>query len=352
MSLKLSTGKMMPMIKSRRRRSIILLLLGSITFIALLYRYGEHWLREVLLYLSKAAWARQAVSNFSLAWLVASRFVAGEDIESAIAAARDLNARGMSVAMDYLGESVTNVQDTIDARDEILYLLDCIHETGVDAYVSIKLSQLGVKIDEELALENVRRLLQRARQYHNEIHIDMEESALVDTTLAIYRALRHDYGFANVGAVIQSYLYRSDDDVRRLVEEGAQVRLVKGAYAEPPEIAYPDKADTDASFVRLMQMLLDESARQNGVYLAVATHDEEMIQATIDYARRHNIPAGAYEFQMLYGVRRELQQQLVDAGYQVRVYVPYGTAWYPYFMRRLAERPANLWFFISSLFRR
>ena len=338
--------------KSRRLPSILLLLLGSAAFIAVLWRYGERWLRELLLYLSGAAWARQAASGTPLAWRVAGRFVAGEDNESAISAAGDLNARGMAVAMDYLGESVTNVQDTIDARDEILHLLDCIHETGVDAYVSIKLSQLGVKIDKALALENVRCLLQRARQYHNQIHIDMEESALVDSTLEIYRALRYDYGFDNVGVVIQSYLYRSEADVQQLVAEGAPVRLVKGAYAEPPEVAYPAKADTDANFIRLMQMLLGPPARRNGVYLAVASHDELMIRATIDYAQAYHVPTGAYEFQMLYGIARELQQQLADAGYRVRIYVPYGTAWYPYLMRRLAERPANLWFFISNLLRK
>ena len=338
--------------KSRRLPSILLLLLGSAAVVAVLYRYGERWLRVLLLYLSGAAWARQAVTSVPLAWRVAGRFVAGEDIESAITAAHDLNTRGMLVAVDYLGESVINVQDTIDARDEILHLLDCIHDTGVNAYVSIKLSQLGLKIDKALALENLRCLLQRARQYHNQIHIDMEESALVDATLEIYGALRHDYGLENVGVVIQSYLYRSEADVQQLVAEGAPVRLVKGAYAEPPEVAYPAKSDTDTNFIRLIHMLLGEPARRYGVYLAVATHDEAMIRATIDYARSHHIPPSAYEFQMLYGIARELQQQLVDAGYRVRIYVPYGTAWYPYLMRRLAERPANLWFFISSLVRK
>lgn len=335
-----------------RQRSFFLLFLGSAAFIAVLWRYGERWLREFLLYLSGAAWARQVVTGVPLAWRVAGRFVAGEDTASAIAAAGELNARGMAVAMDYLGESVTNVQDSVDARDEILHLLDCIHETGVEAYVSIKLSQLGIKIDKALALENVRCLLQRAQQYHNEIHIDMEESALVDPTLEIYRALRYDYGFDNAGVVIQSYLYRSKADVQQLVAEGAPVRLVKGAYAEPPEVAYPAKADTDANFIRLMQMLLDTPARRNGVYLAVASHDEAMIRATVEYAQAHHVPAEAYEFQMLYGIARELQQQLADAGYRVRVYVPYGTAWYPYLMRRLAERPANLWFFVSNLLRK
>ena len=335
-----------------RQRSFFLLFLGSAAFIAVLLRYGERWLRELLLYLSGAAWARQAITSIPLAWRVAGRFVAGEDTASAIAAAGELNARGMVVAMDYLGESVTNVQDTVDARDEILHLLDCIHETGVEAYVSIKLSQLGIKIDKALALENVRCLLQRAQQYHNEIHIDMEESALVDPTLEIYRALRYDYGFDNVGVVIQSYLYRSKADVQQLVAEGAPVLLVKGAYAEPPEVAYPAKADTDANFIRLMQMLLDTPARRNGVYLAVASHDEAMIRATVEYAQAHHVPAEAYEVQMLYGIARELQQQLADAGYRVRVYVPYGTAWYPYLMRRLAERPANLWFFVSNLLRK
>jgi proline dehydrogenase len=179
----------------------------------------------------------------------------------------------------------------------------------------------------------------------------MEDSPWVDATLALYRQLRDKDGLKNVGVVIQSYLYRSDEDIAQLVEEGAWVRLVKGAYLEPPEVAYPKKANTDKAYVRQMEMLLGEKARKTGVYAGIATHDENMIQATIRHAQAHNIAPNQYEFQMLYGVRRDRQDSLIAEGYQVRVYVPFGEAWYPYFMRRLAERPANMWFFLSNFFK-
>jgi proline dehydrogenase len=211
---------------------------------------------------------------------------------------------------------------------------------------------LGLKINNELALDNLRQILSEACHYNNKVRIDMEESQAVDATLDKYRTLRDNDGFDNVGVVIQAYIFRSEADVRQLIEEGAWVRLCKGAYAEPPEVAFPAKADTDANFIKLTQMMLSEKARQNGTYLGIATHDEAMINAAIQYVRENKIPQNAFEFQMLYGIRRELQEALVKQGYQVRIYIPYGTAWYPYFVRRLAERPANLWFFVSNFFRR
>lgn len=337
--------------KHSARKSAIPLLLAALTAAGLFYRFGEGWLRRALLYLSGAAWARQIVSNLDVAWAVASRFVAGETVSSAMAAAQRLNAGGMLVTLDYLGESVTTAAEANSARDEILNLLDQIEAAGVNANVSVKLSQLGVKIDPALALANVRQIAEKARAYNNKVRIDMEDSPLVDTTLGIYRTLRDMYGLSNVGVVIQAYLHRSEADVRRLVEEGAWVRLCKGAYAEPADVAFPNKADTDANFVKLTQMMLSDEARANGVYVGVATHDEKMIQAAIDYANANQIPPTAYEFQMLYGIRRELQESLVQRGYRMRIYVPYGAAWYPYFVRRLAERPANLWFFISNFFK-
>lgn len=337
--------------KHSARKSAIPLLLAALAGIGLLYRFGEGWLRRALLYLSGAAWARRIVSNLDVAWAVASRFVAGETVSGAMAAAQALNVAGMRVTLDYLGESVTTATEANSARDEILNLLDQIEATGVNANVSVKLSQLGVKIDPALALANVRQIAKKARAYNNKVRIDMEDSPLVDTTLEIYRTLRDADGLSNVGVVIQAYLHRSEADVRRLVEEGGWVRLCKGAYAEPADVAFANKADTDANFVKLTQMMLSDEARANGVYLGVATHDEKMIQATIDYANAHQIPPTTYEFQMLYGIRRELQESLVQRGYRMRIYVPYGAAWYPYFVRRLAERPANLWFFISNFFR-
>ena len=317
----------------------------------LLYRNGENWLRSLLLYLSRAGWARSLVTGFPPAWLVARRFVAGESVDEAIDATRQLNARGLLATMDYLGESVSRAAEANTARDQILYLLDRMDAAAVDANVSLKLSQLGLNIDENLAVGNLRTILERARKYGRRVRIDMEESALVDVTLDIYRRLRFGEGFDNVGVVIQAYLFRSEQDIKQLIEDGAWVRLVKGAYKEPPDIAFAVKADTDANMVRLIQMMLGEQARKKGVYLAVASHDEAIITATTDFAQRSNVGRQEYEFQLLYGIRRDLQDALVAQGYRVRIYVPYGTAWYPYFMRRLAERPANLWFFVSNFFK-
>jgi proline dehydrogenase len=325
---------------------------AALATVLLLALRAEAWLRSLLLYLSHAGWARRLVTGFLPAWALARRFVAGESVDEAIAAARRLQAEGLAVTMDYLGESVTDPREAADARDHILLLLDRIQAAGVDGYVSVKLSQLGLLLDENLALENLRLLLERARRYGRRVRIDMEESRLVDITLDIYRRLRFDEGFDNVGVVIQAMLYRSDADVARLVEEGAWVRLVKGAYKEPPSVAYPAKADTDAAYVRQMQQMLSAEARARGVHLAIATHDDKLIDAAVAFARAHSIPPAAFEFQMLYGIRREQQRALAAQGWQVRVYVPYGTAWYPYFMRRLAERPANLWFFVANYFRR
>lgn len=337
--------------KDKRRLGIPFALFALIGG-GLLFRFGEAWLRHVLLYLSTAVWARKMMSNSALAWRVASRFVAGVDRDAAMTAARALNDKGMRVTLDLLGENIARAADAVDARNEIITLLDTIQDAGVDASVSVKLSQLGLKLEPQLALENLRPILEKARATANRIRIDMEDSATVDDTLHIYHTLRDDEGFDNVGVVIQAYLHRSKADVTQLVEEGASVRLCKGAYAEPPEIAFAHKQDTDAHFVQLMQLMLSETARVNGVYLGVATHDDAMIDATIAYAQAHGIAKDAFEFQMLYGVRREKQEALVADGYQMRVYVPFGKAWYPYFVRRLAERPANLWFFVSNFFKR
>jgi proline dehydrogenase len=337
--------------KIKQRRVIIPFLLTTFLVGVLLFWFAETWLRHLLLYLSSAAWARSLISSLPIAARVAGRFVAGETVEDAVTATRELNRNGMQVTLDFLGESVSNIYEAMDARDEILRLLKRIKEERLEANVSIKLSQLGLKIDEQLALDNIRLILDCARSYGNKVRIDMEESEVVDITLDIYHALRYEFGCDNVGVVIQSYLYRSEEDVRTLIAEGAGVRLCKGAYLEPPEVAFPEKTDTDRNFVKLMQMLLSPEAEQNGVYAGIATHDEQMIEATIEHVTKQNFPSKGFEFQMLYGIRRDLQEMLVNQGYKMRVYVPYGTAWYPYFVRRLAERPANLWFFVSNLLR-
>ncbi len=326
------------------------LVLFALTAVVL-YKFGERWLHLLLLYLSGAKWARNSVSHIPLAQRAANRFVAGHDIETALNVARRLENDGMLATMDYLGESVTTVEDALLAKDQILTLLDRIEDNNdISANVSVKLSQLGLNIDPLLAEENVRELLQRAQQYDNKIRIDMEDSGVTDLTLNIYRTLQSEFGH-RVGIVIQSYLHRTKTDTRQLIDEGAWVRLCKGAYAEPAAIAFESKKDTDNNYIHLVEMMLSKQARDNGVQLGVASHDEKMIQATMEYTAANNIPASAFEFQMLYGIRRDLQRKIVADGYQMRIYIPYGEAWYPYFVRRLAERPANLWFFINNFFR-
>ncbi|PID86843.1 MAG: proline dehydrogenase [Chloroflexi bacterium] len=318
----------------------------------LLYQFGERWLHRILLYLSTAVWVRRIVTDFPPARAVAQRFVAGETRAEAIAIAKSLNDKGMLAALDYLGESITNINEANAARDEILQLLAAIHEAGVEAYVSVKLSQLGLHIDPALAHENMRVILTEAKKFNNRVRIDMEETAVTDITFTIYHQLRCEDGFDNVGIVVQAYLYRTEADTIPLIDKGAWVRLCKGAYAEPANLAFPQKADTDNNYVKLTRLMLAKKARQNGVHVAIASHDEAMIQAAIAYATANHIQPDEYEFQMLYGVRRELQDKLVQDGYQMRIYIPYGTAWYSYFMRRLAERPANLWFFASNLLKK
>jgi proline dehydrogenase len=329
-----------------------LLILALLLVIPLILLRGEQWLKRFLIYMSHASWGRQIASSLPLAKKVSRRFVAGETIDDAMAAALAINNRGMTVTLDYLGESVIEAKEAELARDEILRLFDQIYSLKLDANVSVKLTQLGLRIDPGLALKNLGQILAKASTYNNRVRIDMEESDLVDATLDLYRVLRDESGFDNVGIVIQSYLYRSDVDVLKLISEGAWIRLCKGAYAEPAEVAYPNKADTDSSYIKLTKMMLSSEARLNGVYLGIATHDEKMINSSLQYIREQRIQQNEFEFQMLFGIRRDLQDDLTRQGYQVRIYVPYGTAWYPYLVRRLAERPANLWFFASNLFKR
>ncbi len=307
-------------------------------------------LRSLLLYLSEAGWARSLITNVGPAHRAAERFVAGESLAQAIEAARRLNDDGLEVTLDHLGEKVTDEQGARQATEDYLTLLDAIAQSGVRATASLKLTQLGLDIRETLCLDNMRRILQRAQATGNHITIDMESSDYTENTLRIYRTLRQDY--ANVGIVIQAYLYRSEEDIRALAREGAFVRLCKGAYKEPPDRAFPDKADVDANFVRLMELFFTEGASVPGAFLAVATHDEKMIAAAKAFVRAHQVPYDRFEFQMLYGIRPHLQAQLRDDGYKVRIYAGYGTEWYPFFMRRLAERPANVWFIVSNFFRR
>ncbi len=304
-------------------------------------------IRRFLLYLSAAAWARGIVTQMGLARRAARRFIAGETLDEAAAATRALNDQGLLVTLDYLGESVASAADTQAVVAAYRGLLARIAQDGLKASISLKLTHLGLDIDETLCFNNVRTILGDAQQHQVPVTIDMESSAYVDTTLRIYRALR-DSGFDDLGTVIQAYLYRSEADMQALAAEGATIRLVKGAYLEPPEVAFPAKADVDANYIALMRAYLDAPPP---ALLQIATHDEALIAAGEAAARERKLPPDRYEFQMLYGIRSQRQTELAAAGYQVRIYVPFGEAWYPYFMRRLAERPANLWFFARSIFR-
>jgi proline dehydrogenase len=305
-------------------------------------------IRRFLLYLSAAAWARGLTTHFGLARRVARRFIAGETIDDAVAATKALNAQGLLVTLDYLGESVAKAEDTQAVVAMYRALLERITRDGLKAGVSLKLTHLGLDIREELCVTNLRTILTDAKARGIPVAIDMESSAYVDRTLRVYRTMRDEYDFENVGTVLQSYLYRTKDDMRHLATEGASIRLVKGAYLEPENVAFPAKADVDSSYDAIMKDYLLAPAP---AYLQIATHDEALIASALAFATEHKLPPRRFEFQMLYGIRSARQVELAQAGYQMRVYVPFGEAWYPYFMRRLAERPANLWFFARSIFR-
>jgi proline dehydrogenase len=306
-------------------------------------------MRDFFLALSHSDRLRQMMVHFGPARAMARRFVAGETMADAVAAVRALNEQGLLVTLDHLGENVTSETEARDATTAVLEMLEEIETLDLRSGVSVKLTQLGLDVSPGLALENLGRIVARAEQASRFVRIDMESHDYVQVTLDLFEEVwgRH----RNVGVVIQAYLYRSADDIARLVEMGASVRLVKGAYDEPPEVAYADKADTDANFVRLMEQLLGEEARASGVFPAIATHDTKLIDWAKDHSRRHGISPEQFEFQMLYGIRSGLQRQLAGEGYRVRAYVPYGSQWYPYFMRRLAERPANVFFLLRNLLR-
>jgi proline dehydrogenase len=273
----------------------------------------------------------------------ARRFVAGESVGEAIAAVRDLPATGMLLTLDYLGESVATWEEAAAATAEYLRILDAIVESGIERNISLKLTQLGLDVDRATCVDNLRRILEPADRHGFFVRIDMENSPYTETTLQVLETLWQQ-GHRQVGTVVQSCLLRTYDDIRRLNALGARVRLVKGAYKESGAVAYRRKADVDSAFVRHMKLLLDE-----GVYPAIATHDEAMIAATKQYAAARGHAADRYEFQMLFGIRRDLQAALVAEGYRVRIYVPYGRQWFPYFMRRLGERPANFLFVLKGL---
>ena len=275
----------------------------------------------------------------------ARRFIAGETVDEAIEAARELEAKGFHLALDYLGESVSTISNATAAAREYIQLIEVIESAGIERNLSLKLTQLGLDIDRATCVDNLRRILEPASKHQFFVRIDMENSPHTDATVQVFETLWH-LEFRNVGLALQSSLFRTEQDVRRLNELGARVRLVKGAYKEPSDIAFQQKADVDAAYLRQMRLLLD-----HGNYPAIATHDPDIIREARAYTTERRIANDRFEFQMLYGVRRDLQTELVAAGYRVRVYIPFGREWFPYFMRRLGERPANVMFVIKALLR-
>ncbi len=299
-------------------------------------------MKSLLLYLSGSEGFKKFLTRFKSFNNVTHRFVAGEELADAVEAVRELNRRSISASFDHLGESITVEAETRDEVDEYTHIFDSINEHALDSNASVKLTQLGLDIDKELCYQNTRAIVEAAARYKSFVRIDMEDSPRTDATLEIFTRLRPE--FDNVGIVVQSYLYRTEKDIENLLKLGARIRLCKGAYDEPESVAFPNKEDVDANYVKLMKMLV-----VSGIYHGIATHDENMIAATKQFVEERKIDRDRFEFQMLYGIRRDLQEQLVADGYRIRVYVPYGRFWYPYFMRRLAERPANLWFVLKNI---
>jgi proline dehydrogenase len=317
--------------------------------------------RSLLIYLSHAEWARRMVTRWKFVRNAASRFIAGEELEDAIRVVKILNDKNINATLDHLGEHTSNLEKAQQATQDIIEILKRIDQEGIRSNVSIKLTQIGLALDESLCADNLNKILTTAVALNTFVRIDMEDSQWVDKTLSLVQSASSRCSCENVGVVIQSYLYRSEDDVDTLLQAGSRIRLCKGAYKEPENIAFAHKSDVDDNFDRLVVRLLSGSIANGNPLLsedgkippipAIATHDEVRIHFTEQQLEKLGYPKQAVEFQMLHGIRRDLQESLAAEGYPVRVYVPYGSEWYPYFTRRLAERPANLWFFLSNLFR-
>ncbi|WDL98043.1 proline dehydrogenase [Alicyclobacillus sp. ALC3] len=303
----------------------------------------EQMMRSVLLSLAKNKSANRLAKRYGL-HLGAQRFVAGETIDSAIATVRQLNSDGITATLDHLGEFVSDEREAAESTDFCVRTLDAIAAAGVRATLSVKMTQMGLDIRRDLCTHNMRRILSTAKDFGLRVNIDMEDFSRCQVTLNMFDQLRKDYD--NVDTVLQAYLYRSFDDAVRLSREGAHIRVVKGAYKEPPSVAYPDKAEVDANYVKMVESLLLGSG-----FVAVATHDEQIIEHCKLFIGKHQLSSDKYEFQMLYGIRTDLQHRLVQEGYPLRIYVPYGNDWYGYFMRRLAERPANVGFVLRGMMR-
>ena len=301
-------------------------------------------MRALLLKLSNSPGLARWVTSHKTTRRMSQRFVAGEELDQAVAAARVCNANGLKVSLDLLGESVTNIEQAHAARDTYLRIFDRIAQEKLDANVSLKLTQLGLDLNGALCQQLVTEIVEHAASYGNFVRVDMEGSAYTQRTIDTVKLVRAKN--TAVGVVVQSYLRRTEADARELVAAGCRMRLCKGAYREGPEVAFPAKSDVDANYVAVMKILLP-----SGIYHGIATHDPKMIAATEQFVAEKGIGKNAFEFQMLYGIRTDLQRALVSRGYNLRVYIPYGRDWFPYFMRRLAERPANMLFFAKNFFR-
>ena len=300
--------------------------------------------RDALIWLSRKEGLKDFATNFGLFKKLTTRFVAGDNIDETIPYIRQINSENATASFDHLNESVGSAEEAEQEVAEYLNILAKIDETKIRSNVSIKLTQFGLGLDPELAYRNARRVVEEAHRRGNFVRVDMEDSNVTQVTIDIFKRLRAEFGLNDVGIVLQSYLYRTFADAQELVKLPARIRICKGAYNEPPEVAFPEKKDVDANYVKVMQLLLS-----SGTYHGIATHAPKMIDATINFATREGIGKEKYEFQMLFGVRRDLQHQLARDGFNIRIYVPYGKHWYPYFMRRLAERPANIWFVLKNL---
>lgn len=304
----------------------------------------ESLLRNFFLFLSKNKTLTRLAKKYGLR-LGASRFVAGETVDQAVEVIKDLNQKGLVVTVDYLGEFVNSEAEANNMTDQTIKTIEAIGKEKLNAQVSLKLTSFGLDISEELVMSNFRRIIDKAREHQVFVTIDMEDYERCEKTLQIYKTFRKEY--EHLGTVIQAYLYRAEDDIKELDSYSASLRLVKGAYKESSEVAFPEKKDVDDNFKKIIRIHME-----NGNFTAVATHDDAIIEYTKQLVEELDIPKEKYEFQMLYGIRTDRQMELSEQGYPMRVYVPYGTDWYGYYMRRLAERPANVWFLIKNLFKR
>ncbi|MGM0845811.1 MAG: proline dehydrogenase family protein [Bacillota bacterium] len=301
----------------------------------------EQVMRNFFLFLSKNKPLTKVAKKYGLRF-GAARFVAGESIDLAVEAIKGLNNQGLSVTIDYLGEFIDNEAEANEMADQCIEAVKAIGRERIDSQLSLKMTSMGLDLSEEIVLKNMRRILEAAQEYGVFVTIDMEDYSRCGKTIDIFKRLKSEYD--NVGTVIQAYLFRTEKDMEVLNEYSPNLRLVKGAYKESPLVAFPDKKDVDDNFKKIIKMHL-----LNGNYTAVATHDDAMIEYTKQIVEEYNIPSDQFEFQMLYGIRVERQLELAKEGYKMRVYVPYGTDWYGYFMRRLAERPANVAFVLKGV---